>query len=96
MFTAVPVRVRNVTGATTGDLLSRLVRSNVDSLIKRHPPVAVLSGANGIIYDTTVALQQFGRGASQTELWTSATYPAMGTEVELKFKTLLYGLTKVF
>ncbi|KAK0501009.1 putative peptide synthetase [Armillaria luteobubalina] len=80
MFTAVPVRVRNVTGATTGDLLSRLVRCNVDSLIKRHPPVAVLSGANGIIYDTTVALQQFGRGASQTELWTSATYPAMGTE----------------
>ncbi|KAK0185195.1 putative peptide synthetase [Armillaria mellea] len=80
MFTAVPVRVRNVTGTTTGDLLSRLVRSNVDSLIKRHPPVTVLSGANGIIYDTTVALQQFGRGASQTELWTSATYPAMGTE----------------
>ncbi|KAK0434815.1 putative peptide synthetase [Armillaria borealis] len=80
MFTAVPVRVRSVTGATTGDLLSRLVRSNVDSLIKRHPPVAVLSGTNGIIYDTTVALQQFGRGASQTELWTSATYPAMGTE----------------
>ncbi|KAG7451863.1 putative peptide synthetase [Guyanagaster necrorhizus] len=80
MFTAVPVRVRNVTGATTRDLLSRLVRSNVDSLIKRHPPVTVLSGTNGIIYDTTVALQQFGQGASQTELWTSVTYPAMATE----------------
>ncbi|KAK0209228.1 putative peptide synthetase [Desarmillaria ectypa] len=80
MFTAVPVRVRNITGATTGDLLSRLVQSNVDSLIKRHPPTTILSGANGIIYDTTVALQQFGQGASQTELWTSATYPPMTTE----------------
>nr|Q52US9.1 RecName: Full=Nonribosomal peptide synthase fso1; AltName: Full=Ferrichrome A biosynthesis cluster protein fso1; AltName: Full=Ferrichrome A synthetase [Omphalotus olearius]AAX49356.1 putative peptide synthetase [Omphalotus olearius] len=80
VFTAVPVRVRNVSGVTTGDLLSTFVSNNVQGLVHRYPPVSVLSGSSGIIYDTTIALQHFGQEQSQTALWTAADYPAMETE----------------
>ncbi|KAF9056962.1 hypothetical protein BDP27DRAFT_1372891 [Rhodocollybia butyracea] len=57
-----------------------LASNNVQGLVHRYPPVSVLSGSRGIIYDTTVALQLFGQGTSQTELWIQSDYPAMETE----------------
>ena len=67
--------------ASTKEVLAQLRDMNIKSMRHRYPPVSVLSGTNGIIYDTTVALQNFSQGKSQTELWTSAEYPPMVTEV---------------
>ncbi|KAL1693266.1 hypothetical protein GGG16DRAFT_123376 [Schizophyllum commune] len=87
VFTAVPIRVhvsKSGSGvcatASTKVVLAQLRDMNIKSMRHRYPPVSVLSGANGIIYDTTVALQNFSQGKSQTELWTSAEYPPMVTE----------------
>ena len=81
VFSMVPVRLRDAEHLTTSALLSYLVEKNVSSLQYRHPPVKVLSGENGMIYDTNLALQNFGQGFSQTKLWTQAEYPPMETEV---------------
>ncbi|KAL1728701.1 putative peptide synthetase [Schizophyllum commune] len=87
VFTAVPIRVhvsKSGSGvcasASTKEVLAQLRDMNIKSMRHRYPPVSVLSGANGIIYDTTVALQNFSQGKSQTELWTRAEYPPMVTE----------------
>ncbi|KIK69417.1 hypothetical protein GYMLUDRAFT_152778 [Collybiopsis luxurians FD-317 M1] len=80
VFTAVPIRVRNAEEMSIGEVLSELSLKNVQGLVHRYPPVSVLSGPNGIIYDTTLAFQHFGQGRSQTELWTRSEYPAMETE----------------
>ena len=80
VFTASPIRVTNPDDNSIGDVLKSLVNSNAEGLVHRHLPAKVLSGDNGIIYDTTIALQQFAQGASQTDLWTDAEYPPMVTE----------------
>ena len=80
VFTASPIRVTNPQSERLSDVISSLVSDNVDSLIHRHLPPKVLSGDNGIIYDTTIALQQFAQGQSQTDLWNEAEYPPMVTE----------------
>uniref|UniRef100_D8PSX8 Carrier domain-containing protein n=1 Tax=Schizophyllum commune (strain H4-8 / FGSC 9210) TaxID=578458 RepID=D8PSX8_SCHCM len=87
VFTAVPIRVhvsKSGSGvcatASTKEVLAQLRDMNIKSMRHRYPPVSVLSGANGIIYDTTVALQNFSQGKSQTTLWTRAEYPPMVTE----------------
>ncbi|KAF9033277.1 acetyl-CoA synthetase-like protein [Hymenopellis radicata] len=80
VFSTVPVRIRNAEKVTTKGVLSGLLEKNVSSLLNRYPPVKVLSGEKGFIYDTTIALQNFGEGLSQTELWTKAEYPPMETE----------------
>lgn len=80
MFTASPIRVTNPEDESIGNVLKSLVSSNAEGLVHRHLPPKVLSGENGIIYDTTIALQQFAQGASQTDLWTHSEYPPMVTE----------------
>ncbi|KAL1744044.1 putative peptide synthetase [Schizophyllum fasciatum] len=87
VFTAVPIRVQAGKGgrgvcasASTKDVLAQLRDMNIKSMRHRYPPVSVLSGPNGIIYDTTIALQNFSLGKSQTDLWTKAEYPPMVTE----------------
>ncbi|KAF9077098.1 hypothetical protein BDP27DRAFT_1414219 [Rhodocollybia butyracea] len=80
VFTAVPIRVKGATGLNIANILLALASNNVQGLVHRYPPVSVLSGSRGIIYDTTVALQLFGQGTSQTELWIQSDYPAMETE----------------
>ncbi|EOQ99429.1 Nonribosomal peptide synthetase 2 [Wallemia ichthyophaga EXF-994] len=80
VFTASPIRVTNPNDDSVGGVLKSLVRSNAEGLVHRHLPPKILSGDNGIIYDTTIALQQFAQGASQTELWTHSEYPPMVTE----------------
>lgn len=95
VFTAVPVRVRGVSGISTANILSTFASNNVQGWVHRYPPVSVLSGSNGIIYDTTVALQLFGQGKSQTELWTQSDYPAMETEVRVDLKNTFQSLSQV-
>ncbi|KIK50220.1 hypothetical protein GYMLUDRAFT_51337, partial [Collybiopsis luxurians FD-317 M1] len=85
VFTAVPIRVRNAEEMSIGEVLSELSLKNIQGLVHRYPPVSILSGPNGIIYDTTLAFQHFGQGRSQTELWTRSNYPAM----EMEFSVVL-------
>ncbi|TIB70322.1 acetyl-CoA synthetase-like protein [Wallemia mellicola] len=80
VFTAAPIRVTNPDDESLSAVLQSLVNSNADGMVHRHLPPKVLSGDNGIIYDTTIALQQFAQGASQTDLWSHSEYPPMVTE----------------
>ncbi|KAL1750196.1 hypothetical protein FB107DRAFT_252291 [Schizophyllum commune] len=60
-------------------------------------PVSVLSGANGIINDTAVALQSFSQGKSQTELWTRfAAVLGIWPEEDDSIRLRLTGLSNVW
>jgi hypothetical protein len=80
-FTAVPIRIRNVASASVADVLGNLVQKSISSLAHPYPPVSVLTGPKGIIYDTTLTLQKFAQGDPQTRIWEQVDHPPMATEV---------------
>ncbi|KIY67738.1 putative peptide synthetase [Cylindrobasidium torrendii FP15055 ss-10] len=80
VFSAVPIRIRDADTTSTSEMLSQLVGKNASALRHRYPSLKVLSGENGIIYDTTIALQNFAQGTSETDLWSESEYPPMRTE----------------
>lgn len=91
VFSSVPVRFCSSSSsgkidatASLSKVLEDLTRSNATSLTHRCPPNSALAKGGrggGIMYDTTIALQTFAQGHSQTDLWTHAEYPPMSTEV---------------
>ena len=100
LFTAVPIRFSTTSSSginasrSLGAVLEELTSANATALKYRYPPTSVLTRGGrgaGIIYDTTIALQTFSQGTSQTDLWTDAAYPPMTTEV-LIFSSVSFNL----